>query len=110
MEDPRKSKGKSFTAFRSAAEEADTKREKDKMKPEEQAWDNEGGHMSSTEGRVTHVPGAELPYVVVLTHHESETTEHSFATMHEAEAFIKRNTPVPGRPLSALYDRPASDS
>jgi hypothetical protein len=29
--------------------------------------------------------------------------------MREAEAFIKRNTPVPGRPLSALYDRPASD-
>ena len=66
--------------------------------------------MSSTEGRVTHVPGTELPYVVVLTHHESETTEHSFATMQEAEAFIKRNTPVPGRALSALYDRPAPDS
>jgi hypothetical protein len=110
MEDPRKLKDKSFTAFRSAAEEAETKREEDKMKLEEQTRDNEGGHMSSTEGRVTRVPGAELPYVVVLTHHESETTEHSFATMQEAEAFVKRNTPVPGRALSALYDRPASDS
>jgi len=29
--------------------------------------------------------------------------------MREAEAFIKRNTPVPGRALSALYDRPAGD-
>jgi hypothetical protein len=69
----------------------------------------EGGHMSSTGGRVTHALGAELPYVVVLSHHESEATEHGFATMREAEAFIKRNTPVPHRALSALYDRPASD-
>jgi hypothetical protein len=66
--------------------------------------------MSSTAGRVTHVSGADLPYVVVLTHHESEPTKHSFATMREAEAFIKRNTPVPGRVLSALYDRPACDA
>jgi hypothetical protein len=29
--------------------------------------------------------------------------------MREAEAFIKRNTPVPGRTLSKLYDRPAGD-
>jgi hypothetical protein len=28
----------------------------------------------------------------------------------DGEAFIKRNTPVPGRTLSALYDRPSSDS
>lgn len=86
------------------------KREKEAMKPEEQAWENEGGHMSSTAGRVSRVAGADLPYVVLLTHQESEPTEHSFATMREAEAFIKRNTPVlPGRTLSALYDRPASD-
>lgn len=109
MQGPRKSKGKSFSAFRSAAEEADTKREKAEMKVEEQAWDNEGGHMSSTAGRVMHVPDAELPYVVVLSHYESEATEHSFATMREAEAFIKRNTPVRGRNLSTLYDRPAGD-
>ena len=41
---------KSFTLFRSAAEEAATKRS------EEESWENEGGHMSSTSGRVTHVP------------------------------------------------------
>jgi len=108
MQDFRKSKGKSFTAFRSAAEEADAKR--DAMKREEQTWDNEGGHTSSTAGRVVHISGAELPYVVMLTHQGSEGTEHGFATMREAEAFIKRNTPVPGRALSALYDRPKSDS
>ncbi len=105
--------------FRSAAEEAETTRESTEtktksesaeMQREEQKWDDEGGHMSSTSGHVTHVSGAELRYVVVLTHHESEATEHSFATMREAEAFIKRNTPVRGASLSALYDRPASDS
>ena len=103
MPDRRGPKDKSFTAFRSAAEEA-------AMKREEQTWDNEGGHMSSTAGRVKHVPGAALPYVAVLLHPGSEATEHSFATMREAEAFIKRNTPVSSASLSALYDRPASDS
>lgn len=107
MQDTRDVTQKSFT--RSAAEEADDKRdENDAMR--EQTWDNEGGHMSSTAGRVTRVSSADLPYVVILAHHGSEPTEHSFATMREAEAFIKRNTPVPGRTLSALYDRPASDS
>jgi hypothetical protein len=56
------------------------------------------------------VAGAELPYLVVLSHHGSEATEHAFATMREAEAFIKRNTPLVGPGLSALYDRPASDA
>ena len=109
MPDPGDLKGKSFTAFRSAAEEADTKREIEAMKHEELAFDNEGGHMSSTTGRVTRVSGADLPYIVTLAHHRSEPTEHAFATMREAEAFIERNTPVPGRALSSLYDRPASD-
>ena len=103
MQDSGGPKRESFTAFRSAAEEAD-------MKRAEQTWDNEGGHMSSTSGRIMHIQGAELPFVVVLTHDLSEATEHSFATMREAEAFIKRNTPVPGRKLSPLYDRPPSDS
>jgi len=74
-----------------------------------QAREDEGGHMSSTAGRVTRVPGAELPYVAVLAHHGGEPTEHGFATMREAEAFVRRNTPPRGRALSELYDRPASD-
>jgi hypothetical protein len=77
---------------------------------QDQVRDNEGGHMSSTAGRITYVGSGELPYLVVLSHHGSEATEHSFATMREAEAFIKRNTPpVSARSLSALYDRPSSD-
>lgn len=79
------------------------------MKREVQVRDNEGGHMSSSAGRVTRAPGADLPYMVTLAHHRSESSEHRFATMREAEAFIQRNTPVPGRALSSLYDRPASD-
>jgi hypothetical protein len=109
MQDSRTSKGKSFTAFRSPAGEVNTKQENDAMQGEEQTWENEGGHMSSTAGRIMHVSGAELPYVVILAHHGSEATEHSLATMREAEAFIKRNTPVSSPVLSALYDRPASD-
>jgi hypothetical protein len=107
MNDTGAAKDKSFTVFKSAAEEADTKREN---KRQEQSWDNEGGHMSSIAGRVTRVSGADLPYVVLLTHQDSEATEHGFATMREAEAFIKRNTPVPGAVLSTTYDRPASAS
>ena len=94
------SKDTSFTVFRSASEEAETVRE-------QQSWDNEGGHMSSTAGRVTRVPGAKLPYVVTLMHHLSDATKHSFRSMREAEAFIKRNTPVPGAVFSTTYDRPA---
>ena len=110
MPNSHETKGKSFTAFRSAAEEEGTKRENDAMKREqEQSWGNEGGHMSSTGGCVMRMPGTKLPYVVTLTHHLSEATKHSFATMRDAEAFIKRNTPVPGAVLSTLYDRPASE-
>ena len=108
MPDPDNAKVKSFTAFRSAAEEAHTKLANDATKREEQSWDNEGGHMSSTSGRVTRASSADLPYVVFLEHHGSETSEHAFATMREAEAFIKRNTPVPGAVLATTYDRPAS--
>jgi hypothetical protein len=66
--------------------------------------------MSSTTGRVIRRPGAALPYAAVLSHHGGEPTEHAFATMREAEAFIKRNTPVPGRTLSDLYDRSAEET
>ena len=103
MHRSRDSKRKSFTVFRSAREEAETKRGEDE-------WDNEGGHMSSTSGRVIHRPNEDLPFVAILSHHGSESTEHGFTTMREAEAFIKRNTPVPERKLSELYDRPASES
>lgn len=112
MTSDKQPKDKSFTAFRSAAEEAATKTAADEAATkrfEEESCTKEGGHMSSTSGRVKHVPGSDLPFVVTLTHHECETTEHPFATMRAAEAFIERNTPVPRPALSSLYDQPASD-
>ena len=102
MQDFEDSHGKDATAFRPAAKDPE-------MKPGQQSWANEGGHMSSMAGRVMHVADAELPFVAVLTHDGSEATEHGFATMREAEAFIKRNTPVPHRTLSPIYDRPVGD-
>lgn len=101
MQDPRRPKPESFTAFRSAAEEADMKRE--------EKGDTEGDHMSSTAGRVMRVQGSELPFLVVLSHPGNEDTKHPFATMREAEAFIKRKTPVPSATLSSVYDQAAPD-
>lgn len=51
--------------------------------------------MNSIRGRVVRTPGAELPYKVMLTHDGGTETAHAFATMREAEEFIRRNTPVP---------------
>lgn len=109
MENSAENKGRSLTAFRSAAEEAAIERDHDTMKGEEQVWDNEGGHISSTAGRIKRVLDAKLPYLVTLAHHGAEPSEQAFSTMREAEAYIKRNMPVPGAILSTTYDRPASE-
>lgn len=93
---------KHFTPFYSAAEEA-------AAKLEQESWDNEGGHMSSRWGRLVRTPDADLPYKVVLTHDGRAETAHAFATMRDAEAFIRRSTPVPPAALSKLYDRGADE-
>jgi cold shock CspA family protein len=95
---PNVSARKAFTVFRSAAEEIEAQASHDD-------WDNEGGHMSSTDGHVVSTPGADLPYKVILKHGELAETERPFATMHESEAFIARNTPSP-LARSTLRDRP----
>lgn len=97
---PSDSPHKTVTPFVSAAEQA-------AMKLEEEIWDNEGGHVTATAWRVIRSPGAKLPYTLILTHDVGEPTEHHFATMREAEAFIRRNAPIPGKGLSLLYNRPA---
>jgi len=91
--------GKHFTPFRSAHEEA-------ALKSGEEAWDNEGGHTSFTAGRIVRTPGAVFPYKVVMSHHGRADSARAFETMREAEAFIRRNTPVP-TPHRTLYDRAA---
>jgi hypothetical protein len=92
-------RAKHFTAFRSAAEEA-------AMKDEQDVWENEGGHMSSTKGRIVRAPGNERPYKVILSHADGAESERAFATMREAEAFIRRCTPAPPT-RRTLYDRDA---
>ena len=88
------------------------------MNADTDSWDNEGGqlgaaeggHMSSSSGRVLRVPGAELPYTVILTRPDLVDLCQSFRTMREAEAFVRRNTPVPRPALSTLYDRAADET
>lgn len=75
----------------------------------EEDWENEGGHMTATCGRVVSTPAGVQRYKVILSHHCGAESERGFASMREAEAFIKHNTPVHGPALSALYDRSASD-
>ena len=65
------------------------------------------GHIS---GRVVRTLSKKLPYKVVLTPAVRPGTEPSFATMREAEAFIRRSTPVPSPALSTLYDRAVGES
>ena len=65
------------------------------------------GHIS---GRVVRAPGNKLVYKVVLIPAVFPGTEARFATMREAEEFIRRSTPSPARALSTLYDRAAGES
>ena len=64
--------------------------------------------MSSTAGCVVRTPGCDMPYKAVLAHEVGGPTEHAFATMQEAEAFIRRNTPRPPARCT-LFDRAADE-
>lgn len=92
-------KRKGSSIFRSAQEEAD-------LKIEEANRDSEGGHMSCTTGRIVSVPGSDKPFKAIMSQESGETSEHLFATMQEAEAFLRRNTPLP-QPRSTTYDHGA---
>ena len=91
-----------FTVFRSASEQAE-------IKADQENWENEGGHMSFTAGRVIRTPGCDMPYKAVLAHDVDKPTERAFATMQEAEAFIRRNTPRSAARCT-LSDRAANES
>jgi len=65
------------------------------------------GHIS---GRVVRTFDRKLPYKAVMMPAACPGTEPCFATMREAEAFIRRSTPVPARALSDLYDRAAGEN
>ena len=70
------------------------------------AWEDEGGHMSSRFGRIVHNAAAHKPYNVILSHDRGAESERAFATMRDAEAFVRRNTPRP-KPQSTFRDREA---
>ena len=68
----------------------------------------DGGHMSSRFGRIVRTADAHLPYKAILTHDECAETECSFATLRDAEAFIRRNTPRP-QARNTFWDRAAPE-
>jgi hypothetical protein len=74
------------------------------------ARDDLGDNMIFNSEQIIHNRLAALPYQAVLTRPRGEPLNRSFATMREAEAFVRSNTPARGQALSALYDRPASYS
>lgn len=82
-------KGRGFSIFRSAAEEAEMR---ESNHPHQEG---EGGHMSCTSGRIVSTPDIEEAFKAVMTLDDGSTFEVAFATMGEAEAFIRRNTPSP---------------
>jgi hypothetical protein len=90
-------KGRGFSIFRSAGEEVEM-RQHDALQRDE-----EGGHMSCTSGRIVFSPSAGMPFTAVMTREGGGTFEASFATMGEAEAFVRRNTPSPAT-RSTTYD------
>lgn len=65
------------------------------------------GHIS---GRVVRTAGSKLPFKVVMLPAGFPGTEPRFATMREAEEFIRRSTPAPAPALSDLYDRAPGES
>ena len=65
------------------------------------------GHIS---GRVIRTTGTKLPYKVVMNPAVFPGTEPRFATMRDAEEFIRRNTPTRAPALSDLYDRAPGES
>ena len=62
-------KGRSFSIFRSAGEEAEMR------KCEEPLGKDEGGHMSCTSGRIVSSHGAQLPFKAVMTREGGDTFE-----------------------------------
>lgn len=61
-------------------------------------------------GRVIRTLDRKLPYKVVMLPAVCPGAERCFATMREAEQFIRLNTPVPAPALSDLYDRATGES
>ena len=88
---------RSFSIFRSAGEMADMRKGDTRRRADA------GGHMSCTSGRIVSSPGTGLPFTAIMTREDGSSFEVAFATMGDAEAFIRRNTPSPSK-RSTTYD------
>ena len=84
--------------LRTAAESAD-------MRAAQEHWDNDGGQMCVA-GRIVLKREGNLRYAVILTRDEGGFIQRAFATMREAEAFLRRNTPV-AVSAGSIFERPA---
>lgn len=62
------------------------------------------GYAPSVTARVVLRTSEDLPYTVVMSHDNEESSRHSFRTMREAETHVRCVTPAPP-PRSTLYDR-----
>jgi hypothetical protein len=67
-------------------------------------YPDEGGHMRSRYGRILRTSDPDLPYKAILTHDQCAETTCAFATMREAEAYIRVNSPLP-KARSTFWDR-----
>lgn len=68
-------------------------------------WSNdEGEPVACVTARVVLMSAENLSYKVVVSRDGEDCSGHSFDTMREAEAFMRRNMPAPA-PRSTLYDR-----
>ena len=84
---------KPFTPSEFAAEEAAAKLERESW--DHESWDNEGGTTPAPLRCIVYTPNDAFPYKVLLIHRGRPDSEHPFATMREAEAFIRHSTPAP---------------
>ncbi|WP_458390350.1 hypothetical protein [Sphingomonas sp. F9_3S_D5_B_2] len=67
--------------------------------------------MSSRFGRIVRDATVHPAYKVILSHDDGDESERAFATMREAEAFVRRNTPRPQvRNSSRDRDAPEAQS
>lgn len=71
---------------------------------QEEIWDNDGGHVKATGWRVILNPDDDLPFTAILTPGVGGPVEQRFATMREAEDFIKQGTCLQAPALSSEYD------
>ena len=75
------------------------------MRAAQDGWDDEAAPMCAA-GRIVLNSGSDRRYSAVLTGDDGGLIERAFATMREAEAFVRRSTPAATAQCS-VFERPA---